>query len=55
MAEATEMVGWAHLQLGNLMAARVNLSEAVDRYRDLGKPENIQRAERELNKGALLG
>jgi predicted ATPase/class 3 adenylate cyclase len=37
VAEATSMMGWAHLQLGHLEAARVDLSEAVDRYTALGQ------------------
>jgi predicted ATPase/class 3 adenylate cyclase len=39
LADATEMVGWAHLQLGDLPAAQAKLTEAVDRYTALGMPQ----------------
>lgn len=44
IAQATEMVGWAQLQLGRPDAARVNLAEAVDRYTELGRPERAAAA-----------
>ena len=44
LADATEMVGWAHLQLGHLQAARDDLSDAVDRYAALGMPRKAAAA-----------
>jgi tetratricopeptide (TPR) repeat protein len=44
LADATEMVGWAHLQLGHLQAAKAALSEAVDRYAALGMPQKAAAA-----------
>jgi tetratricopeptide (TPR) repeat protein len=37
LAEATEMMGWAHLQLGHLQAAKADLADAVERYTALGE------------------
>ena len=44
LAVATEMVGWAHLQLGRLQPAKADLSGAVDRYTALGLPQKAAAA-----------
>ena len=44
LADATEMVGWAHLQRGHLQAAKADLSDAVDRYAALGMAQKAAAA-----------